>query len=191
MPLILLSLALAQTPVVPYTDIGVKPVAPEESLAAPPPPPVVRKLDCLAGVCLGSSPTSTAPALVTVSDEKWERSLEVCAGKVVGIYISHSWYQTGFTFTGGLAGSTTPVYTEDGTAAGTVLRRVQAAMQAKEWSIRSYADNLSLYLHPQVDGSRGVLFTRSGEDVNGWTVAIITHHPDREDLCASRDRAGL
>jgi hypothetical protein len=158
---------------------------------SPPTPPVALKLDCLAGVCLGSSPSSTASALVTVSDEKWERSLEVCAGKVVGIYISHSWYQTGFTFTGGLAGSTTPVYTGDGTAAVTVLRRVQAAMQAKEWSIRSYADNLSLYLHPQVDGSRGVLFTRSGEDVNGWTVAIITHHPEREALCAGRDGAGL
>jgi hypothetical protein len=174
MLLSLLPLALAQTPT---SDIGEKPAA--------------LKLDCLAGVCLGSSPTSTAPTLVTVSDEKWERSLEVCAGKVVGIWISHSWYQTGFTFTDGLAGATTPVYGENGTAAANVLRRVQAAMEAKGWYYGSYANNVALYRHAEVDGPRGTLFTRSGEDVHGWTVGVLTHHPDREALCAGRDGAGL
>jgi len=196
MPLIFLSaLAYAQTPVVPYTDIGQKPVSSEDVSADPPapapPPSSPLKLDCLAGVCLGSRPSSTAPALVTVSDEKWERSLEVCAGKVVGIWISHSWYQTGFTFTDSLAGSTTPVYTEDGTAAGTVLRRVQAAMEAKGWYFSSYANEIALYRHAEVDGPRGALFTRSGDKVNGWTVGILTHHPDREALCAGRDGQGL
>jgi len=69
---------------------------------------------------------------------------------VVGIYISHSWYQTGFTFTGGLAGSTTPVYGEDGTAAGTVLRRVQAAMEAKGWHFANFTNDISIYRHARI-----------------------------------------
>ena len=191
MTLILLSLALAQTPVVPYADIGAKPVAPEDAPPAPPPPPVVRKLDCLAGVCLGTSPSSTAPTLVTVSDHKWSRTVEVCAGKVVGIWIDHSWYQTGFTFAGALAGSTTPVYTQDGTAAVTVLRRVADAMEGKGWFLTDVQDELSIYAHPEINGGRGTVFKRSGDEVNGWTVGVISLHPDRPALCAARDGAGL
>jgi hypothetical protein len=81
---LIIALCAAQTPVAPYADIGEKPVPSEDVPVWAPPPPVVRKLDCLAGVCLGSSPTSTAPTLVTVSDEKWGRTVEICAGKVVG-----------------------------------------------------------------------------------------------------------
>ena len=191
MTLILLSLALAQTPVVPYSDIGEKPIAPEDVPAAPPPPPVVRTLDCLAGVCLGSSPSSTTPAVVTVSAHKWARTLEVCAGKVAGIWISHSWYQTGFTFVGALAGATTPVYGEDGTAAGDVLKRVQAAMESKGWFFANFTGDVSLYKNPEINGARGTVFQRVGEDVNGWTVAVITLHPERTALCAARDGAGL
>jgi hypothetical protein len=191
MPLLFLSLALAQTPVVPYTDIGEKPVAPEDVPAAPPPPPVVRKLDCLAGVCLGSSPSSTTPTVVTVADHKWARTLEVCAGKVVGIWINHSWYQTGFTFVGAPPGSTTPVYGEDGTAAGDVLRRVTDAMESKGWAFGSYTNDVSVYRHTEIDGARGTVFQRVGEGANGWTVAVVTLHPERPALCAARDGAGL
>ena len=195
---LIVALCAAQTPVVPYSDIGSKPVAPEEVPpvqdavpAAPPPPPVVRKLDCLAGVCLGSSPSSTAPTLVTVSDHKWSRTVEVCGNRVVGVWINHSWYQTGFTFTGALAGSTTPVYTQDGTSALTVRERVEDAMEAKGWFLSDVRDTLSIYSHSEVNGGRGVVFERSGEDVNGWTVGVITLHPDRPALCAGRDGAGL
>lgn len=198
MPLIFLSLALAQAPVVPYAGIGEKPVAPddlpgdtEDAPVAPPPPPVVRKLDCLAGVCLGSSPTSTAPTLVTVSDEKWGRTVEVCAGKVVNVWISHAWYQTGFTFVNSVAGSMTPVYEEDGTAAANVLRRVSSAMQANGWVLWDVKDTLTSYMNPAINGGRGVVFKRSGEDVHGWTVGIVTVHPDREAICAARDGQGL
>lgn len=190
MTLILLSLALAQTPV-PYVDIGSKPVAPEDAPPAPPPPPVVRKLDCLAGVCLGSSPTSTSPTLVTVADHKWERTLEVCSGKVVGISLSHGWYQTGFTFVGAPAGSTTPVYGEDGTAASDMLRRVQVAMEAKGWFFGSYTNDVSVYRHADIDGGRGTVFRRVGSDINGWTVDVVTLHPERPAFCAARDGAGL
>jgi hypothetical protein len=90
-----------------------------------------------------------------------------------------------------VAGSTTPVYGGDGTAAVDVLHRVAGAMEAKGWFLWDVQDGLNIYMNPAINGSRGTLFKRSGDEVNGWAVGIITHHPDREALCAARDGAGL
>jgi hypothetical protein len=66
---LIVALCAAQAP---YTGIGEKPVAPEDVPATTedvpvvaPPPPIVRKLDCLAGVCIGSTPSCWTVGIIT------------------------------------------------------------------------------------------------------------------------------
>jgi hypothetical protein len=201
---ILASLALASDGSVPTEiDIGSKPVAPEDQVQvevpapAPVPPPepvVVPKLDCLAGVCIGSKPAkgSTTDTLVTVSNHSWMRTLEVCEGRIVAISIWAGWYQNGFLWGNVISGSTTPVYDEDGSAAVTVRDRVAEAMEANGWVIQDFEAPMAFYASPEVKGIRGVTFERSGDlSANGWYVSVVAVHPDSKQMCASKNAQGL
>jgi len=189
--------AVASDLVPPETDIGTKPAAIAEVQTTPPAPEpvpepvVVPKLDCLAGVCIGSKPSSTTDTLVTVSSHQWMRTLKVCEGRVVVINIWAGWYQTGFTWGDAITGSVTPVYSGDGSPAGTVRDRVAEAMESKGWVLQDYEDPMAFYANPEVNGIRGVTFERSGDDPNGWYVAVVAIHPDNQKMCASKNGQGL
>ena len=181
----------------PETDIGTKPAAIAEVQTTPPAPEtvpepvVVQKLDCLAGVCLGSKPSSTTDTLVTVSDHQWMRSVTLCEGRVVSVIIWAGWYQTGFTWVDVITGSATPVYSGDGSSALIVRDRVAEVMESKGWVLQSFKDLQAFYINPEVNGFRGVAFGRSGDDPNGWYVSVGTIHPDIQKMCASKNTQGL
>lgn len=171
--------------------------------------PTAPKRDCLAGICLGSTVTGPIQnSIVTVSDHKWERSVEICSGKVVGITIQTGWTLPGFVWNDLSLGATTNLllYEEeedDGFAdAAAVFGRVTSALSDLGWQETGSLTSKSpeppyvkrVFGNPAVLDSRLLLFGKS-PDERGAVVVLFSRHADKKALCdadaAAKEIEGL
>jgi hypothetical protein len=152
--------------------------------------PAPPKYDCLGGICLNSPASAKSKTLVTASDHKWARETSVCSGKVVSVSLTATWSQDGFTWSDAIPGSNTKIGVGDGTLAFAVYERVAGAMVDLGWTLIS--DKSLVYAHPEKIGTRGLFFNRSDDGPpNGWTVTLLSLHPDHEALCRKKNTQGL
>lgn len=166
------------------------------------------KRDCLAGICLGSTVTGPIQnSTVTVSDRKWERSVEICSGKVVGITIQTGWTLPGFVWNDLSLGATTNLllYEEDDDGfadAAAVFGRVTSALSDLGWQETGSLTSKSpeppyvkrVFGNPAVLDSRLLLFGKS-PDERGAVVVLFSRHADKKALCdadaAAKEIEGL
>ncbi len=158
--------------------------------------PAAPKWDCLGGVCLNAKATSTTypKAVVTASDRKWTRTVEVCSGRVVKVQLATGWHQTYFKWTDLLPGTSTKVGDDDGTIANGYYEQVLNALVGKGWVLDGEGSVRGAN-HPDFQGERLVLSAPADENAlpgwNGWVVGLTTNHPDKDALCKSKYEQGL
>jgi hypothetical protein len=150
--------------------------------------------DCLAGVCLGDTAKSQMAPVATVAGTQWLRTVDVCAGKVVQIYVVHGWAQPGFDWTDLPAAAVTQLSAgEDGQRGLNVYNLVADGMTKLGW-VRLPMDvlnNTVFFANAKTQDVRGMTFMRSGEFPQGWLVAISAMHADTDQLCAKKNLEGL
>ncbi len=187
----------APTPVIEQVRAGLGTKPPQSAPTEPPAPPQIPppKFDCLAGVCLNAKSGPLAPSLVTVSERKWTRKVEVCSGRVVSIGISAAWSQPGFTWTDIFPASTTKLNEgEDASEAADVYKRMVLVLGEMGWSPSTApGDDIVGVVFQRFDvmGRRGVFLVRSDDYPTGWYVQIFSLHPAESALCRAKVQQGL
>ncbi len=172
------------------------PVPPPEGETPVQPPEPQKKWDCLGGVCLNDRTTSTYPkVVVTVSDRRWTRTVEVCSGRVVKVQLATGWHQTYFKWTDLLPGTSTKVGDDEGVLADSFRDQILSALVGKGWVLGGEGLMARGASHPDVKGKRIVISAPADENAlsgwNGWLVGLVTNHPDKEALCKSKYEQGL
>lgn len=173
------------------------PVPPPEGEAPVPPPEPPKKWDCLGGVCLNAKATSTTypKVVVTASDRRWTRTVEVCSGRVVKVQLATGWHQAYFKWTDLLPSSSTKVGDDDGTLAEAFRKQILGALVGKGWVLDGEGPMILGANHPDFKGERIVISAPADENPlpgwNGWVVGLATNHPDKDALCKSKYEQGL
>lgn len=167
----------------------------EEGLKVPSPLPVpAAKWDCLGGVCLDAKAASYPKAVVTVSDRKWTRTVEVCSGRVVKIVLATGWHQAYFKWTDLLPGTSSSAGDDEGTLATAYYERLLTALTGKGWVLDGGGPARGC-VHPEFRGER-LVFSLPADDSalpgwRGWAVGLSTTHPEYADFCRSKFEQGL
>lgn len=167
---LLFGIALAQEPTLPY--------------------------DCLANVCLNAK-GAPSKSVVTVSDHRWTRTIEVCSGRIVSINISTGWEKPGFAWSSLLPETSTKMGNlDDRTVAVPLVDRTYRALADKDWRpLTPEYDNDGLttrriWNNPNLQGVRFTVFTDTRQG-GMWAYGIGTVHPEYHILCRPLHSQGL
>jgi hypothetical protein len=155
--------------------------------------------DCLAGICLNARATPIPDKIVTVSEHKMHRKVEVCSGKVVSVSVAAGWVQEKFTWVDILPGAVVRTYS-DGRPAGDFRNQVREIQNERGWLFEHAASDegdgegytVTLWSLPSTKGWRELYWEKAGPSMpHGWRVDITTRHPDEDALCESKRQQGL
>jgi hypothetical protein len=150
--------------------------------------------DCLAGICLNAPASSVPDKLVTVSEVKMHRKVEVCSGRVVEVTVQAGWVHPGY---GGyvdiLSGAQHATYS-DGAPATDHVNQIVSEMEVMGWEL---LDGEALrfgyerwYESATKKGRRASGWSRA-DNGGAWSMYLTTTHPDYTALCAPKRQQGL
>ena len=150
--------------------------------------------DCLAGLCVGTRGTSFPNKVVVISEDKYTRSAEVCAGQVTMILACRSWTSYGTVASDMLPGTWVQVSpTSDDKIASNTAKKIVDVLSQLGWRISNYEKEslTALWVKPDVKDYRATTFHVSDEINPTKTFCIASMHEQRSKLCQDKIRQGL
>ena len=141
--------------------------------------------DCLAGVCLNASLSSSPPKLVRIADHPFMRTVEICGGRVTRITAAASWND--FISERSIKGATT-LFSENGgkNEPFNLHRTISEGLTTLGW----VSDRYNTWSSEKVQGER-LLELEDFMNYDDVIIRISSTHPNLDALCAYKATQGL